>query len=336
MKNEDLPILKYLKWNKKLLEHPEFIKAKKSVIKQKTDNYKSFLNKSYPFLTPKKGPDDIMSLSKILDAITGISRIWPWFAEAASSKVEAISQTFATAMQNSYDAFLKAELFAELENQDLQGTLILPDKKVICYDFIIFSPQEGQNGPTYTLKGNIICLEEGEHLLYDFFEDVYIDGELEGTQSWHDFDTYEHMSQKEKKFNEEGPIKGSIGEIMKNNGIEFKVSEETSPNVMKMSDLILIFHLFKKYAPIELIVSEKERKERNVTKIESRSKIDYLDCSWYTTIVRTEGFSVRGHFRLQPCGPNRQDKKLIYIHEYQKHGYVKRARLIINQETDKQ
>ena len=34
--------------------------------------------------------------------------------------------------------------------------------------------------------------------------------------------------------------------------------------------------------------------------------ISHLDSSWFRTIIRTEGFKVRGHFRLQPCGVGRK------------------------------
>ena len=50
-----------------------------------------------------------------------------------------------------------------------------------------------------------------------------------------------------------------------------------------------------------------------------------MDCTWFTTIVRNECFSVRGHFRLQPQKDNTGNwtKELIYINEFQKHGYIK-------------
>lgn len=53
--------------------------------------------------------------------------------------------------------------------------------------------------------------------------------------------------------------------------------------------------------------------------------VKYIDSRWVREIIRTEGFKVRGHFRLQPCGEGRADKKLIYIHEYQKNGYHRRS-----------
>ena len=59
--------------------------------------------------------------------------------------------------------------------------------------------------------------------------------------------------------------------------------------------------------------------------------INCLDCSWFKTIIRTEGFMVRGFFRLQPYGVGRCERRLIYIKPFQKHGYVRTARKIVHE-----
>ena len=322
-----LPILKYLRWRQDLTRHPDFIKAKKKAPMR--DLKDLLLNPPYPFLWPDSLPmNNPRFLLEAQDAIIGLSKVWPEFAEAAGSKIEAVSKTFVTAMDSSYGAFLKAELFKELEDEVLQGTLVFPGGEVICYDFIMQAPEETDGKLTYLISGNAIRLLEGRYLVCDIFEDVDQDGELTGTSSWHDFEKMECKM----PVNNSNPTPGTIGEIMKNSGIEFKITDGINENVMGMFDCVLVFHLFKKYAPIEEIISVRERRERkDMPEIKTSLKIDYFDCSWYTTIVRNEGFSVRGHFRLQPCGKGKQDKKLIYIHEFQKHGYVRRARLILNE-----
>lgn len=67
-------------------------------------------------------------------------------------------------------------------------------------------------------------------------------------------------------------------------------------------------------------------KQKNKYFNETKSPIEILDSSWFTTIIRTEGFGVTGHFRLQPYGPGRTMKKWVYINDYEKHGYVRRAK----------
>ena len=322
-----LPVLKYLRWRKKLYEHPDFVKVKNKVMKKRSPSQR-MTQPPFPFLIPKNIPAKETDFVPIaIDSLFGFSRIWPMFAEAASSKIEAISNTFMEALDNSYDAFLKAELYKELENQDIQGTLILPGGSVICYDFIMWNPQETDGKLSYDIRGNAIHLEEGKYIVCDNFEDYDIYGEPEGSMSWHDYEKMEWDTSKKDMApdnNEESPDV---------DGFKLKMIEGVNENVMGMFDFVLVYHLFKKYAPIDIIESMAKRREhKDLPDIKTSQRINYFDCTWYTTIVRNEGFKVRGHFRLQPYKKDGQwAKKLIYIHEFQKHGYVRRARLILNE-----
>lgn len=317
-----LPILKYLRWRGELKDHPDFLRARKKALRLSAAEL--FRTTPYPLLWPESLPlNDRESIEAANDAVYGLSRVWPWFADAAASRIEAVSSTFVTAMENSYDAFLKADLFRELENKDMQGTLIFPGGRVICYDFIMQSPEEKDGKLTYLIEGNAIHLSQGNHLICDAFEDVGINGELLGTSSWHDFKKMEwKMPYPEEK-------EGTLGEML---GQDIRITEGTNENVLGLFDFILVYHLFRRYAPIEEVVSAHERREHGgMPDVKTSQKIDYYDCSWYTTIVRNEGFSVKGHFRLQPCGKGKRQRKLIYIREFQKHGYVRRARLLLNE-----
>lgn len=57
----------------------------------------------------------------------------------------------------------------------------------------------------------------------------------------------------------------------------------------------------------------------------SKSDVIVVGSKWNTISIRTEGFDVNGHFRLQPCGKNRQDVKMIWIDAFKKHGYIKKS-----------
>jgi hypothetical protein len=48
-----------------------------------------------------------------------------------------------------------------------------------------------------------------------------------------------------------------------------------------------------------------------------------VDSTWNKYIVRTEGFGVSGHFRMQPHGKGNADLKLIWIPPFEKRGYVR-------------
>jgi len=59
---------------------------------------------------------------------------------------------------------------------------------------------------------------------------------------------------------------------------------------------------------------------------ETNSPYIIVGSKWNIKSIRSEGFRVSGHFRLQPCGERRQDKKLIFIDEFEKNGYVRKAK----------
>lgn len=67
----------------------------------------------------------------------------------------------------------------------------------------------------------------------------------------------------------------------------------------------------------------KPKNNGKVTNTTNRT-VYVVDSAWNTIVVRTEGFAVRGHFRLQPCGINHADRKLIWIDAFEKHGYKRR------------
>jgi hypothetical protein len=64
---------------------------------------------------------------------------------------------------------------------------------------------------------------------------------------------------------------------------------------------------------------------------DTKHKIEILDSTWFTTIVRSEGFMVGdetgGFFRLQPCGKDLADRKLIWVEPFQKQGYTRKAKI---------
>lgn len=68
--------------------------------------------------------------------------------------------------------------------------------------------------------------------------------------------------------------------------------------------------------------------EKHGTKKQDKT-INFLNCpltivnsNWNVTSIRTEGFDVSGHFRLQPT---KNGVKMIFIEPFRKHGYVRKA-----------
>lgn len=87
---------------------------------------------------------------------------------------------------------------------------------------------------------------------------------------------------------------------------------------------------------VEIEVIEKSRnngKTKKAGKITNSSEFNVyvVDSSWNKIIIRTEGFAVRGHFRLQPCGEGFKDRKLIWVDAFEKHGYKRQPKAKIVQ-----
>ena len=94
---------------------------------------------------------------------------------------------------------------------------------------------------------------------------------------------------------------------------------------------LLSLLLFIKYCPLETKFIAGGRKDHHVGQKyvnETKQKIEILDSTWFTTIVRSEGFGVRGHFRMQPYGPGMTQRRLQWIEPFEKEGYTRRAKIL--------
>lgn len=94
---------------------------------------------------------------------------------------------------------------------------------------------------------------------------------------------------------------------------------------------LVSFCLFKKYVELETKILPPNKKEKHVGikyLNETKYKVEILDSTWFTTIVKSEGFEVSGHFRFQPCGKNLSERKLTWIRAFEKSGYTRKAKML--------
>lgn len=93
--------------------------------------------------------------------------------------------------------------------------------------------------------------------------------------------------------------------------------------------------LLKRYADIEILEvnrrKKKVKKEGEKILSEIKSKIQILDSNWFTTIIRSESFNVKGHFALRAYGKGRKKRKLVWINPYEKSGYTRKAKLSLSE-----
>jgi hypothetical protein len=75
------------------------------------------------------------------------------------------------------------------------------------------------------------------------------------------------------------------------------------------------------------IVKPREKYRANGEKHfnESNNEFVVLDCKWFTELIRDTPFHVRGHLRWQAHGTGKQKRKLIWISDFEKQGYHRKA-----------
>lgn len=95
-----------------------------------------------------------------------------------------------------------------------------------------------------------------------------------------------------------------------------------------------LYLAFMKFADVEVEVIGKNTKTKSSIygcKVRNEGDIDVilLDSRWFREIIRTDGFGVRGHLRLQPYKDvnGHWTRKLIWIEAFEKHGYHRKARM---------
>ena len=100
-------------------------------------------------------------------------------------------------------------------------------------------------------------------------------------------------------------------------------------NIRDYIDMVLDYLCLRQWAEVQLgkvsTTVKKDIKRNKKMQTITESGLDYylFDSKWYTEISNDESFQVSGHFRLQPYGDG--TKKLIWINEYTKNGYHRKA-----------
>lgn len=131
-------------------------------------------------------------------------------------------------------------------------------------------------------------------------------------------------------------IKGFYFNDAKEIGFEFGFDLETgeyyapNKNIVEFSQMVQIM-TFVELGDIEIVVlnsnqhNGKPKKDGKIMN-SSRYSVYVVDSTWNQMLIRTEGFAVRGHFRLQPCGVAMSERKLIWISAFEKEGYRRRPK----------
>jgi hypothetical protein len=108
-------------------------------------------------------------------------------------------------------------------------------------------------------------------------------------------------------------------------------------------DRVLCLNIFMRYCEVETKIVPPGKKAFHASQKyvnETKSPIEVMDATWFTTFIRSEEFAVGantgGFFRLQPCGKNLKDRKLIWVFPFTKHGYIRKAKVLSDPERKTQ
>jgi hypothetical protein len=98
--------------------------------------------------------------------------------------------------------------------------------------------------------------------------------------------------------------------------------------------MVVTYLVFKEYAQPDIKYVSKFSTNKQVifnnstyTNKEFPFKINVVDSNYFRTIIRTEGFGVKGHFRLQACGEGRGERRITWINSFEKKGYKRIAKI---------
>lgn len=217
------------------------------------------------------------------------NQYWKLFYNQFSSNINYISKPFITASQKA-----KAKLFElqqdiaenDLSDYDTTGTFIINDLVFM----LIYRYKKGS--------------EDIEIAFYEFHKS--------GIPICFFVSSYQH------DINDTGWISNYF-----NKGQDEK---EIYEFIKKRVLDIVIIDMFKKYASVqtkELKPGKKETFSNDKWINNTRQNIIIVDSLWFTTLVNSGAFNVRGHFRLQPY---KDRKELIWISEFEKKGYTRKAK----------
>lgn len=224
-----------------------------------------------------------------------IVRIWPNMSPRFANKIRFMSEPFYLAYEKSCH---KLADVIDAEDIDESGVIIFKASKSET-NTVFYSLQTWGKGKEYEMDATVMIFNNSTH--------------------------------------ENKPSLGIISQRrpgMPVGGARFYAAESAQKaGVTPISTIadILTMVLFIKYCELETKIIKAGKKENHIGikyLNETSQQIEILDSTWFTTIVRSEGFNVRGHFRFQPCGHNLSERKLIWVSDYEKNGYTKNAKIL--------
>jgi hypothetical protein len=114
------------------------------------------------------------------------------------------------------------------------------------------------------------------------------------------------------------------------------INEDMADAIEKEGVQILTYLYFSGLDFKHVLKGRKVKDGKKKFKNDTQTDVYLVDSCWNTIVIHDEEFPVRGHLRLQPYESRESPKyKLIWIDDFVKHGYVRRAGRVITEEKIK-
>jgi hypothetical protein len=228
------------------------------------------------------------------DLLSEFGKLWKINSPSFNKNVKVLSLPFAEAVQQSADKLTSGDLIDKAFLENTSGTLIINDR-TICY--------------TFEKKDNNII-----ELIYFLFKKTPAEVPELRSFIYMELDTLDSSANTHTYFAKSGIYQNNIALSIE----LYTKSLVTTLNFIKYADIQV------KILPPQKTVKDISCKYVN----ETDSNIQFLNSTWFTTLIKSDVFKVRGHFRLQPKKKNGEwTKELIWINEFEKTGYTAPARI---------
>lgn len=231
------------------------------------------------------------------ELLAEFAKLWKISCAAFNKDVKVLSLPFAEAIIQSSTKLISGDLLDKAFLQNTSGTLIINDR-TICYTFERID-------------------ENRTELTYYFFQKTSADVPELRCFMYLEFDGQDSSANTQSYIAKSGVYQ---------NDRQLSVEMYTKMLVATLN--------FIKYADIEvkILPANKTVKDIKCKYVnDTSSHIQFLDSTWFTTLIKSDNFKVRGHFRLQPKKKDGEwTKEIIWINEFEKTGYTSSAKKLSN------
>lgn len=187
--------------------------------------------------------------------------------------------------------------------------------KVSSFDWTIFKDVDTQKN-TYIFNDNSCVRIYIHHDLIEFMNLKYT------------FYTKEERLKYKDKKNPGHCMFTKLYVDRKTNEISSHFHSKTAVGMQEKFYKLLMFFFFAQ--PEQRIVNGQKsygsKKQPDALDNSTNFPVTIINSNWNITSIRTEGFEVSGHMRLQACGAGRKDHRFVFINPYKKNGYVRKAK----------